>query len=30
MILKNRLYQRQEPTKDAKVFIILCEGKKRI
>jgi hypothetical protein len=30
MILKNRLYKKQEPSKDAKVFIILCEGKKRV
>jgi hypothetical protein len=29
MILKNRRYEKPEPSKDAKVFIILCEGKKR-
>jgi len=29
MILKNRRYEKQEPSKDAKIFIILCEGKKR-
>jgi len=31
MILKtrNRLYTREEPTKDAKLIIIYCEGKKR-
>jgi len=27
MILKNRPFERRKPTKDAKVFIIFCEGK---
>lgn len=29
MISKNRLYTRREPSRDAKLFIIYCEGKKR-
>lgn len=29
MILKSRLYDREEPSKDAKLIIIYCEGKKR-
>lgn len=29
MILKNRLFERREPSRDAKLFIIFCEGKKR-
>lgn len=29
MILRNRKYQRREPTKDATLIIIYCEGKKR-
>jgi hypothetical protein len=29
MILKNRRYEKQAPSKEAKLFIILCEGKKR-
>lgn len=29
MLLKNKLYVRKDPTKDAKLIIIYCEGKKR-
>ncbi len=29
MILKNRFYTRVEPTRDARLFIIYCEGEKR-
>lgn len=29
MILKDRLFTRREPSKDAKLFILFCEGKKR-
>jgi hypothetical protein len=29
MILKNRLYERKDPFRDAKLFIIYCEGKRR-
>lgn len=29
MILKNRAYERKEPTKDAKIIIVYCEGKRR-
>ncbi len=29
MILKNRLFQRQEPSRDAKSFYIFCEGRSR-
>ncbi|MDR2448992.1 MAG: RloB family protein [Prevotellaceae bacterium] len=29
MINKNRLYQKAEPTREAKVFYIFCEGKRR-
>lgn len=29
MILKNRLFERVEPSRDAKLIIIYCEGKKR-
>ncbi len=29
MILKNKLYIRKEPTRDARLIIIYCEGKKR-
>jgi len=29
MILKHRLYKKEEPSKDAKLIIIYCEGRKR-
>lgn len=29
MILKHRLYKKEEPSKDAKLIVIYCEGKKR-
>lgn len=29
MLLKNKLYERKDPTKDSKLIIIYCEGKKR-
>lgn len=29
MILKDRLFKRRKPSRDAKLFIIFCEGKKR-
>jgi hypothetical protein len=29
MLITNRLFTKQEPTKDAKLYIIYCEGKKR-
>lgn len=28
ILTKKRLYSREEPTKDAKLIIIYCEGKK--
>jgi hypothetical protein len=29
MILKNRLYERRPPSRDARLFVIFCEGEKR-
>ena len=29
MILRNRLFERKEPSRDARLFIIYCEGKRR-